>query len=378
MSNSHLEYVNDYIEKYLENRFYKAAQSAFNAEKSKANQLKTYLEKQLIAEIRHSDILSLLNRLQPIYANKTINEYLIILRATFKLAERDGILSRNPMDGIENYKVTPPKPDPFQKNELRQLYQTEMDCISGKNACKLNILTGLRIGELIALAWNDVHWEKQELHIRRAKVLSQYKMPKTKESIRVVELNDLAIKILKNQFELTGKKAAKTVSVLQSDNKTKENQTLSFVFYNSKTKRPFLHAAQFNKDFFTPWLKKAGIKHRGVGQLRHTFASQSLTAGISKEWIAQQMGHTSTKMIDLHYGDWIKADAPDCAHALGHHLHEVFPEADQLSNPVMVGSVIPQSPPVVAVPPELRFLVQMLANRPELVSLLTGFAKGLS
>lgn len=261
---SHTQYVNDYIDQYLEIRFYKAAKSTFVSEKSKANKLKKLFKKSLIADILHSDIQSLLNqRLLPRYSNKTINEFLIILRAIFKLAERDGVLSRNPMEGIENYTIVPKKPLPFRKNELSKLFATEMSCQNGINACKLNAVKGLRIGELLALGWDDVDFENKVLHIRRSIVLNQYKMPKTKGSTRVIELDDLAIKILKNQLQLTGNKAARTVSVLQADNKTKEKQSIKFVFYNSKTNRPFLHAAQFNKDFFTPWLKKAGVKHRG-------------------------------------------------------------------------------------------------------------------
>lgn len=376
---SNTRYVNEYIEQYLENRFYKAAHSTYVSEKSKANQLKKYFNNTPIGDVLHSDIHALLNKkLQPIYANKTINEFLIVLRGVFALAELDGFLSRNPMVGIENYTIVHKKPLPFNKTELNKLFATEMSCASGINACKLNVLVGLRIGELLALGWDDVDFKNKVLHIRRAKVLNQYKMPKTAGSIRVVELDELAIKILENQFQLTGKKAARTVSVLKADNKTKEKQAIKFVFYNSKTNRPFLHAAQFNEDFFTSWLEKAGVTHRGVGQLRHTFASQSLTAGISKEWIARQMGHTSTKMIDLHYGDWIKADAPDYAKALSHHLHEVFPEADKHTKTVKVELVTAPSVPKFDVPPELQPLVQMLVNRPELVSLLVGFTKGLS
>ena len=38
--------------------------------------------------------------------------------------------------------------------------------------------------------------------------------------------------------------------------------------------------------------------------------SQLLSTGmISKDWIAQQMGHTSTKMLDDHYAKWIPEDA---------------------------------------------------------------------
>jgi integrase len=46
---------------------------------------------------------------------------------------------------------------------------------------------------------------------------------------------------------------------------------------------------------------------------RDTFISQLLTAGIPKEWIIRQVGHTSTRMIDEHYGKWISEDAAGMA-----------------------------------------------------------------
>jgi len=362
------EKINDYIDQYLKGRPFEVAPATFVSEKSKATQLKKLFKNKLISNIRHSDIHELINKLHKRYKNKTINDFLIILRAIFNLAERDGVIERNPMSGISNFAIDIPTPDPFTKTELARLHETDDACQNGKNAFSLNFLTGLRIGELVALAWEDVDWEKKELHINRAKVLQKYKVPKTAGSIRVVELNDLAIKVLKEQFELTGKKRARKITLLKSDNKSTEQQTLHFIFYNSKTNKPFLHAAQFNKDFFTPFLKQAGIKHRGVGQLRHTFASQSLTAGISKEWIARQMGHTGTQMIDLHYGRWIKADAPDCARAVATHLAEVFGEP--------AAPVAPASTSSDHIPKDLLSLMKSLQSKPELLALIQGVVGG--
>lgn len=62
--------------------------------------------------------------------------------------------------------------------------------------------------------------------------------------------------------------------------------------------------------FFEIHCKLANVRYRGPNQARHTYASQLLTKGAPKEWIAGQMGHTTTKMIDDHYGKWIVDDAP--------------------------------------------------------------------
>lgn len=64
--------------------------------------------------------------------------------------------------------------------------------------------------------------------------------------------------------------------------------------------------------FFKAHLKAAGVRYRGPGQCRHTYASQLLTTGVaSVDWIAEQMGHTSANMIRQHYGMWINEDGPD-------------------------------------------------------------------
>jgi integrase len=55
-----------------------------------------------------------------------------------------------------------------------------------------------------------------------------------------------------------------------------------------------------------------GVRYRGPGQCRHTYASQMLTTGVASiDWIAEQMGHTNGNIIRQHYGTWINEDGPD-------------------------------------------------------------------
>lgn len=361
MKNDRLELIKDAINQYIEFRQHTVAPSTLRADKSKARKLARYFARRSLADVTHSDIQHIINRLHLRYKNKTINEYLTILRAVFKRAKRDGLIEIDPMEGIENLAIVTPDPTPFEKVDIQKMYETPVECLSGKNASLFNILTGLRIGELLAFGWDDIDWQRKVLHVRRSKVLNDYKVPKTPDSIREIDLNELALSLLKEQLEITGKKRARTVSVLQSDNKTWIKEKVRFVFYNSETNQPFLNAKQFNKTFFTPFLKKAVVQHRGVGQLRHTYASQNLTAGISKDWIARQMGHTGTNMIDKHYGRWMRADAPDYAN----HLADVLGHSEVI--PVEVSSDVPT---------DVLALVNVLKNRPEPKALLLGIIGG--
>ena len=60
---------------------------------------------------------------------------------------------------------------------------------------------------------------------------------------------------------------------------------------------------------WTPALAAAGIEHRRIYDLRHTYASWSLAAGVDIFTLARRMG-TSVKMIDRTYGHLVAgADA---------------------------------------------------------------------
>ena len=59
--------------------------------------------------------------------------------------------------------------------------------------------------------------------------------------------------------------------------------------------------------------KASGVSYRGIGQARHTYGSQLVTANVNLNWIAKQMGHSTIKMLEKHYGRWMESEVPDMA-----------------------------------------------------------------
>ena len=51
------------------------------------------------------------------------------------------------------------------------------------------------------------------------------------------------------------------------------------------------------KRVWNPTLTLLGLKHRRPYQTRHTTATLWLAAGENPEWIAKQLGHSTTKML---------------------------------------------------------------------------------
>ncbi|AZE95979.1 Phage integrase, site-specific tyrosine recombinase [Pseudomonas orientalis] len=90
---------------------------------------------------------------------------------------------------------------------------------------------------------------------------------------------------------------------------------------NTRSGLPHVNDFFVRGRFFKAHLKAAGVRYRGPGQCRHTYASQLLTTGVaSVDWIAEQMGHACANMIRQHYETWINEDGPDIVGLLQHAL----------------------------------------------------------
>jgi len=316
--------LNYYIQQYLANSKFKHAHSSFMSNRSKANNIKMAFGDRDIADIIHSEIETWVVEISEKLSNKTINDHLSIFRKIFRTAVNDGVITLNPMTDIVTLPTCKTVPTPFLKDELLALKNTDTDDIGEKNLLFLGVLTGLRMCELLSLTWDCVDFEKAEIQVNKAVVLGKYKLPKTKESFRKVELNSYALKLLKNQFEETGLLEPKVIKILQEDNRKLVEESVQHVFISSLSHEPFGDVKEFSTSFFHEFLAKAGVKKRGANQVRHTFASQSLIIGISMEWLRIQMGHTTTQMIEEHYGKWLIVDAPDYSNKLGLALSDVF------------------------------------------------------
>jgi integrase len=55
-------------------------------------------------------------------------------------------------------------------------------------------------------------------------------------------------------------------------------------------------------------LERAGIGHRALKDLRDTFASQLLTAGVQLGYVSQQLGHADVAITARHYARWAGGD----------------------------------------------------------------------
>ncbi len=67
--------------------------------------------------------------------------------------------------------------------------------------------------------------------------------------------------------------------------------------------------ANFRKREWRRILKRADIGQRAIKDLRDTFASQLLTAGVPHGYVSSQLGHADAGVTARHYAKWIEGDS---------------------------------------------------------------------
>lgn len=252
------------------------------------------------------------NTLMPKLHNKTVREVVSNLRQIFRLYRTRNRSAHDPTDGIEITLPDAEDPDPFTREEIESILGTPTHRQAELNLIEFMLWSGPRVSEALALAWEDVDLDAGTVTFRRARVRSQYKVTKTRRSTRKVQLLAPALRALQRQAPLTRNLKPVPIEVIDRDNRTRKAQKVRFVFHNTASGEAFSTSDTLRNGWWNGHLKKAGVRQRGPNQCRHTFASQMLSSGIATpEWIADQMGHTSTAMIFRHYAKWISTDGPD-------------------------------------------------------------------
>ena len=188
----------------------------------------------------------------------------------------------NPYDDIKSLKEPKTDIQPFTLEEVWKF-------INGVRAdyrsyYLVRFFTGMRTSEIDGLTWENIDFNRREIVIKQALVKGKMVPPKTQESYRAIQMSPWVYDALKEQQAVTYKRS-------------------DYVFC-SHTGEP-LDYNNVNKRVWHPTLKILGLKKRNAYQTRHTAATLWLAAGESPEWIASQMGHSTTKMLFNTYSRYV-------------------------------------------------------------------------
>lgn len=238
--------------------------------------------KQNIAEITQISIYQFIcDKQNSGLSNRYITDILILMKSVFKYASRT-YHAINPMEGL----AMPKK----QKVEIRLLTEAEerklMQIVMGnQNLTTLGIalakLTGLRVGELCALQWEDINLEKRILTVKKTLQRIQVKggskktklvitEPKSETSKRSIPIPECIIGFLR---KFQGKVDE---YLLSGSEKPIEPRTMQYRFATI--------------------LKNGNLPSVHFHALRHMFASNCVKLGFDIKALSEILGHSGVEI----------------------------------------------------------------------------------
>ncbi|SNC59416.1 integrase [Marinobacter sp. es.048] len=187
----------------------------------------------------------------------------------------------SPYHGIKSLKIPRTDVEPFGIDEVKQIIDTVRPDF--RNYYVVRFFTGMRTGEIDGLQWDHVDFKRRQILVRQALVQGRLEHTKNDGSFRTIEMSQLVIDALNDQKKATG--------------------NMDFVFC-TRTGGPLNHN-NVTKRVWYPLLRHLGLRKRRPYQTRHTAATLWLAAGENPEWIARQMGHTTTEMLFRVYSRYV-------------------------------------------------------------------------
>lgn len=244
------------------------------------------------------------------YSYETQNKVKILLTDMFNKAMIDDFVKKNPTKGISV------KRD--ENKEIKVLSEEEQisffDCCKGTfydNFFNVAISTGMRIGELAALTWDDIDWDKMVVSVKRTLVYQKYETdegktfhiepPKTKTSYREIPINRQCEAALKKQY------IQKNVIMRKAPDAKKIRKEFEGFLFTTKFNTPL------NASIISDAIKRIideinstrdvteEMENFSCHCFRHTFATRCFEAGIQPKTVQSYLGHATLQMtMDLY------------------------------------------------------------------------------
>ena len=244
---------------------------------------------QAVGEITKSDILAFRATLGKAKGRgekeglspKRINEIIGTLNQILvEASDRFGFTT--PTTNIKRLRLRRTDVDPFNLTDVQRILATVR--ADYKHYFVTRFFTGMRTGEVHGLKWKYVDFDLRVVRVRETFVLGEDEYTKTDGSQRDIQMSQPVFDALQEQLKATAKVS-------------------EYVFCNLLGQP--LDNKNFSDRVWYPLLRHLGLQKRRPYQMRHTAATLWLASGEAPEWIARQLGHTSTEMLFRVYSRYV-------------------------------------------------------------------------
>ena len=236
----------------------------------------------------------------------TVHSVHLMLHCALDRAVKERLISRNPCEDCIvpkprklDMKILPP--------EHMKAYLEAADRRGLLPMFYLELVSGLRKGELVALRWDDLDVKSKTISVSRQYVRNpdgslELTRPKTENSIRLVSIPQTAVDLL-----------------IQEHNKHPDS--------------PYLFPSPITGELYHPdsvvnlhkkILKDAGLPHIRFHDLRHTFATTALQNGVDVKTVSSMLGHYDAGFTLRTYTHATRQKQDEAAATMGSFMEQVM------------------------------------------------------
>lgn len=225
-----------------------------------------------------------------------------VLSGIFSHAEMDDVVDGNPMrrngrrfrKAMRGHDEGSGSPNPFGERELTRYLATVREHHARYYVWALTMaLTGIRLGESMALAWGDIDHDGRRIEIRRTvNIKGTLDTPKNGKPRRVSitpMLSDELARLRREREEEAARKGWPKIP--------------EWVFTNRAGN--WIDPGNLRARMHYPACEKAGLERRRIHDLRHTYATIRIAKGHRIEDVSKSLGHASLGFTLKTYYKWM-------------------------------------------------------------------------
>lgn len=252
------------------------------------NQVKPFIGGKQIASLTTADMQKFYNKIKkegrvrehPIHG-KTLADSMVrgvhmMLHEALDTAVKERLIAKNPTNGTTVPKCNYPEKQILGDSQL----ETFLEAIKGEEYWDtffyVEVMTGLRRGEICGLKWQDINFEENKLQVKRSVSVKKgggvsIGETKTETGVRCIQMPPSVAELLKSK---------------------KQTAITEWVFPNFiHPEQPISPATAYRK--LKIILKHAGLPLIRFHDLRHTFATHATHGGVDPKTLAGILGHTN-------------------------------------------------------------------------------------
>lgn len=242
----------------------------------------------------------------PGLSSTTVRSVHLMLHCAFERAVKERLIPRNPTDDCIAPKV--------RKVEMKILAPEHMkaylDAAEARGLLPmfyLELVSGLRKGELVALLWSDLDVQNKTISVSKQYIKNPngeltLSRPKTETSVRKVSIPQMAVDLLIQEHE--------------------KHPGNPYMFPSPVTGEMYYPDSVVN--LHKKILKDAGLEHIRFHDLRHTFATMALQNGVDIKTVSSMLGHYDAGFTLRTYTHATRQKQDEAAQAMGSFMEQVM------------------------------------------------------